>query len=109
MLWWTVAAFVVVWLFVRAGRPRATVAPSSRPGYQEHLRSPYWRKMKRLVRQRAGNRCEHFMCWRRRNLSVHHEHYDTFGHESLNDLKLYCPKHHRRADARRRARERRGW
>jgi hypothetical protein len=68
--------------------------------YRIYMRSPEWRKLCRLVKERAGNLCE------RRGPeeihigrpSVHHLTYDRFKEEKLTDLQLLCDHHHEVAD-----------
>ena len=68
--------------------------------YARYIRSPEWRKICRLVKERAGNRCER--CRPEDihvgQLSVHHLTYDRFMREKLTDLQLLCDHHHEIAD-----------
>src|SRR5947208_1978254 len=63
--------------------------------YAKYIRSPEWRKICQLVKERAGNRCErcrpgdiHV------GLSVHHLTYDRFMRQKRTDLQLLCDHHH---------------
>lgn len=68
--------------------------------YAQYIRSAEWRKLCRLVKERARNRCERYraddVCQGR--LSVHHLTYDRFKRERLSDLQLLCARHHVMAD-----------
>jgi len=68
--------------------------------YARYNRSPEWRKICRLVKQRAGNRCERCRPGDVQigRLSVHHLTYDRFMREKLTDLQLLCDHHHEIAD-----------
>lgn len=61
--------------------------------YLAHLKSPYWDSLRRDVVARANGMCE--MCGERRLTQVHHLHYDTLGHETLNDVEGLCARCHR--------------
>ena len=68
--------------------------------YARYIRSPEWRKICRLLKERAGNRCErcHPGDIHVGRLSVHHLTYDRFMREKLTDLQLLCDHHHEIAD-----------
>ncbi len=68
--------------------------------YAKYIRSPEWRKICRLVKERAGNRCERCRPGDIHvgRLSVHHLTYDRFMREKLTDLQLLCDHHHEIAD-----------
>jgi hypothetical protein len=74
------------------------------PEYQAYMRSPQWDRLKRLVWNRAGGRCER--CGRLGGqLDVHHKTYEHFRCERLNELELLCREPcHRLADAERQGR-----
>lgn len=61
--------------------------------YLAHLKSPYWDALRRDVVARAEGLCE--LCKERRLTQVHHLHYDTLGHETLNDVQGLCGRCHR--------------
>ncbi len=64
--------------------------------YQDYLRSDEWRRLRVLVIDRAGGRCERCRCtageW-----NVHHLTYERRGHELLEDLVLLCRPCHEAA------------
>jgi hypothetical protein len=90
----------------RERRSRIYGTPEFWFAYAQHIKSPEWRKLCRLVRERAKNRCERCRPGdiHPGRLSVHHLTYDRFMHEKLTDLQLLCDHHHNVAD---RERERR--
>ena len=61
--------------------------------YLAHLNSPYWDSLRLDVVARANGICE--LCGERRLTQVHHLHYDTLGHETLNDVQGLCARCHR--------------
>ena len=61
--------------------------------YLAHLQSPYWAELRRDVLARAEGRCE--MCREKPITQVHHLHYRTLGHETLNDVLGLCSRCHR--------------
>jgi predicted HNH restriction endonuclease len=70
--------------------------------YQDTLRSGRWKQLKWRRIMHAGFRCEH--CDRKyggrrvrgamRSFHLHHLHYDTVGHESMDDVRVLCPLCH---------------
>ena len=83
-------------------RSRIYGTPEFHFAYARYIRSPEWRrKLCRLVKERAKNRCERcipgeFLGGGR--LTVHHLTYDRFMNENLTDLQLLCDAHHEIAD-----------
>src|SRR5262249_39793951 len=84
-------------------RSRIYGTPEFHFAYAQYIRSPEWRKLCKLVKERAGNRCERtepgMFCPGR--LEVHHLTYDRFKNEKLTDLELLCDRHHAMADSKR--------
>lgn len=78
-------------------RTRIYGTPEFHFAYAEYIQSPEWKKLCKLVKQRAENRCERTepstFCPGR--LSVHHLTYDRFKNEKLTDLQLLYDRHHR--------------
>lgn len=77
--------------------------------YWAYLNSPHWRKTRTEAINRSGHRCEFLRqegqrgecydrCPRRDGLQVHHFHYHSLGHESPEDLGVYCEFHHKVQD-----------
>ena len=69
--------------------------------YAVYIKSPAWRA-KRKAKLTACDRCE--SCGISRfsvKLEVHHKHYRSFKHERPEDLQVFCPECHKKADARR--------
>jgi 5-methylcytosine-specific restriction endonuclease McrA len=69
--------------------------------YNEYLKSPYWRAIRRRVLYRAGNQCEH--CGSSQNLQIHHKTYERLGCEQMDDLEALCDSchaHHHQLPAR---------
>lgn len=65
--------------------------------YRAYMASPQWQRVRRQELARAGYRCEHPFCRRSRPLHVHHLTYAHFGHERPGELRVLCPRHHRKA------------
>lgn len=84
-------------------RSRIYGTPEFHFAYAQYIQSPEWKKLCKLVKERAGNRCERtepgLFCPGR--LSVHHLTYDRFKNEKLTDLELLCDRHHTIADRKR--------
>ena len=62
--------------------------------YRNYLQSGEWQGIKRLVNQRANNRCQ--LCNGTGVLHVHHRTYDRIMNEHPDDLILLCEKCHSR-------------
>jgi len=61
--------------------------------YAEYLKTPEWMVTRKIVKQRAGYRCER--CSRPdTEWNVHHLTYERRGYEDLNDLVLLCRRCH---------------
>jgi 5-methylcytosine-specific restriction endonuclease McrA len=67
--------------------------------YKRYLKSEQWDNLRRATLRRAGYKCEGCGCANRR-LEVHHRHYRTLYHESLDDLQCLCAVCHRAAHGR---------
>ena len=67
---------------------------SRKSAYQAHLASPYWKSVRKLVKQRDGNRCR--ICNIDEELTVHHRTYKHVGGEMehLGDLTTLCRSCH---------------
>lgn len=98
------------WERWQKARERERWIARRRAAYEAHLRSDYWRSLRERALQRAGHRCEWVMergprtglrCAATSHLEVHHLHYQTFGRERLEDVRVLCPAHHAIADRRR--------
>lgn len=80
---------------------------SRKSSYQAHLASPYWKSVRKLVKERDGHRC--VLCNTPEDLTVHHRTYKHVGQEmdNLGDLTTLCrPCHemfHAHSDAKRKA------
>jgi hypothetical protein len=89
-------------------RSRIYGTPEFHIAYQQHLKTPEWRNLCRLVKERARNRCErcgpHVISVGK--CAVHHLTYERFMRELLTDLQLLCSHHHQIADREREARAR---
>lgn len=56
--------------------------------YAEYLCSPWWKHVRRLALNAAGNRCE--SCGAISELDVHHKTYDRLGREQPADVSVLC-------------------
>ena len=65
---------------------------SRKRAYRAHIKSPEWQRTRRLVLDRDEHRCR--TCGSETDLSVHHVHYRTFGHEDGSELVTLCTDHH---------------
>jgi leucyl-tRNA synthetase len=77
-------------------RSRIYGTPEFHFAYARYIRSPEWRKLCRLVKERAKNRCERCIPGEYlggSRLTVHHLTYDRFMNETLTDLQLLCDAH----------------
>ena len=70
------------------------------PEYDKYIKSAQWRKISKLIKEKAGNKCAHCGHGSSR-LEVHHKTYERFGHEREGDLEALCPKCHEAADKKR--------
>jgi 5-methylcytosine-specific restriction endonuclease McrA len=70
--------------------------------YCTYLDSREWRTMREMAFRAHGRACQE--CGAMRQLSVHHVHYRTLGHERIGDLSIICKYCHIKADRERRAR-----
>jgi hypothetical protein len=62
--------------------------------YHSYINSPQWKKLCKLVRERAAGRCERCSCLALKPLEVHHLTYERFQEERLTDLQgLYKTCH----------------
>lgn len=60
--------------------------------YQNYLDSDMWKDKKDMIFLVKGKRCEN--CGSKKNLVIHHLHYETVGNESSKDVKILCIKCH---------------
>lgn len=67
--------------------------------YKIYLPSPIWRQVANEKLQQADYKCERCQAEAK---EVHHKHYESLGHESLNDLEALCIQCHILADEERR-------
>jgi hypothetical protein len=74
--------------------------PFSRQRYHEYLESKEWQEFRQSALCHADFQCER--CGDEHNLEIHHKHYETLGHESLNDVEVVCQSCHPEADRERR-------
>src|SRR5687767_3642617 len=58
--------------------------------------SPHWHAFRQEALAAARYLCQR--CKSNQDLEVHHLHYDTLGHESLNDVEVLCVSCHALAD-----------
>jgi len=66
----------------------------TRSNYQEYLtESTRWQLLRSVAFRRADYRCER--CKRRTGLELHHLHYDSIGHEELEDIEALCTDCHK--------------
>ena len=66
-----------------------------RAGWQDYshcIKSHRWKRLRKLVLERDEYTCRH--CGSNRDLTVHHRHYSSLGHEQLDDLQTLCRKCH---------------
>lgn len=61
---------------------------SNRYFYEEHLRSKYWKDIRRLALNRDREICQ--ICKTEPATDVHHLTYENLGHEHLEELISYC-------------------
>lgn len=59
--------------------------------YHRYMASNVWKNKSRAMREYFKT-CA--ICNSTKNLCVHHKHYDTVGHEGLEDLVVLCGDHH---------------
>jgi len=60
--------------------------------YQDYLKSEDWDKKRKEALKYHGYRCR--LCGCRKNLHVHHIHYNSLGSEGVLDLTPLCDDHH---------------
>lgn len=79
--------------------------------YHEYLASDAWKRFRRRAIESVAERCERCDAWKfPHELHVHHRHYNTLGHESLDDVEVLCVECHQTADDERRSTAtRRSW
>lgn len=65
--------------------------------YAKYINSKDWRNKSKYALHKRGNRCER--CYSKKQLEVHHKHYDTLYLERLEDVEVLCKKCHPHADA----------
>jgi len=76
--------------------------------YIDHLNSPYWKGICKQASARAHGLCER--CRKRPARDTHHRHYNTFGHERLEDVLAVCRECHDILEVEKKAeREERNW
>jgi len=78
-----------------------------RAAYRKYLHSPEWKLYRTLVLTRDGNRCTASLpdgsrCPETERLEVHHENYNRFRKELLEDCATLCRGHHREEEYRKR-------
>lgn len=56
--------------------------------YKDALKSEHWKGIRKLAHERAKGMCE--QCRKYPATSTHHKHYDTLGHERLEDVLALC-------------------
>ena len=63
-------------------------------GYENFLKSKYWREVKKLVLKRDKYKC--IICGSSKELNIHHSSYKNHfnEHNHLEDLDTLCRKHH---------------
>src|SRR4030042_5165760 len=62
--------------------------------YQEYLKSPRWKELRKQALQAAGNKCQ--VCNSSKRLNVHHRQYpEVWGTEPQNFLTVLCRKCHK--------------
>lgn len=72
--------------------------------YIAYMNSPEWKSVRQKAFVAHGRKCQ--CCGATKNLEVHHRHYDTLGHERVEDLEVLCvachdEAHEEREDERR--------
>jgi 5-methylcytosine-specific restriction endonuclease McrA len=70
--------------------------------YDDYRRSERWRNLRRVVRLRAGGKCE--ACLRANGSELHHLTYERFGNERLTDVIWICDGCHQKLHPERRGR-----
>ena len=67
----------------------------TKPDYQEYLKSERWATLKKIARERAGNRCQ--VCNSKAALQCHHRSYDRLREDGeIDDLIVICRSCHER-------------
>jgi 5-methylcytosine-specific restriction endonuclease McrA len=67
--------------------------------YDQYMTSSAWKWIRQKALEAAAHRCSD--CESPRSLEVHHRHYESLGHEELDDLRVLCLPCHQKADKRR--------
>lgn len=65
---------------------------STRPNYDEYIRSPKWLQKRLAALARAGYKCQ--LCSSTIKLHTHHNSYDHLGNEPMEDLCVMCERCH---------------
>jgi hypothetical protein len=60
--------------------------------YQQYLQTNYWKELRKLALDKAGNRCQ--ICNSPSQLRVHHRTYSRRGFEDMLDLTVLCDPCH---------------
>lgn len=60
--------------------------------YNKYLARPHWAYIRRMAIRHAKFKCQ--QCQTKENLEVHHLHYGSLGHETLEDLVVLCRSCH---------------
>ena len=76
----------------KATKPEKTQQKPPVFSYQEYLKSPHWKEIRKRALDRAGHHC--FVCRDTKNLNVHHNSYERLGKELDTDLIVLCEKCH---------------
>jgi 5-methylcytosine-specific restriction endonuclease McrA len=87
-MWLVAAALLALNLFERQQRAMR------KTGHRAYLRSAAWKARRREAISRAGGRCRD--CGSTERLHVHHLTYKRHGQEESRDLRVLCPRCHRR-------------
>ena len=87
----------ILWRRENAAREQAadSVAASERTralSYRDYLLTPEWQDKRARALKRARHRCE--VCYRNRDLNIHHRTYDRRGDERDDDLTVLCAHCH---------------
>ena len=79
--------------------------PKHSVAYDEYLASPEWELKRQEIIFLAEGKCER--CKERRDLDIHHRHYESLGNEHHADLEAMCKTCHNKADKERKKRNKR--
>lgn len=78
---------------------RKSQTPKQKPKranwYANYLKSEHWKSKRAEALRHHGGKCS--VCGSRDDLQVHHKHYGSLKHETMNDLQILCRGCHENA------------